>query len=85
MLFLPANRKNHHPCQFLTYGIGQKACLGLNFANYEAKLLLINILSSFKIETCEGTPDPLDFIVPTVINNPASPVVLKFSKIESSD
>ena len=59
--------------------------MGLNFANYEAKLLLINILKEFKIETCEETPDPLDFIVPTVINNPSSSVVLNFSKIENNE
>ena len=59
--------------------------VGLNFANYEGKLLLMNILKEFKIETCEETPDPIDFVIPTVFNAPASPIVLKFSKIECSE
>jgi len=78
----PEERKTFHPCQFLTYGLGQKACLGLNFANYEGKLLMINLLKEFQIDATKDTPDPLKFITPTVINNPSTPVVIKFTKID---
>lgn len=79
--FDPEERKNHHPCQFLTYGIGQKACLGLNFANYEAKMLIMNVIKEFKLEQCDRTPEPLEFITPTVINNPSKPVFLRFTRL----
>ena len=45
----------------------------------------MNILKEFKIETCEETPDKIDFVVHTVINHPRIPVILKFSKIESDE
>nr|WPM94896.1 cytochrome p450 4727A6 [Polyphagotarsonemus latus] len=79
--FSAENKKTFHPCQFTSYGHGPRNCLGLSFANYEAKSVIAGIIKNFEIQTCSSTPDPLKFITPSVMNNPSNPVVLKFKKI----
>lgn len=75
--FTTENRKAHHPMAFLTFGSGPHVCLGIQLANYEAKLIIKRLLTSYRIETTERTPE-LNFKYSTVFINPSGPVYLKF-------
>nr|WPM94895.1 cytochrome p450 4727A3 [Polyphagotarsonemus latus] len=81
MRFTSENKKTFHPCQFTTYGHGPKICLGLSFANYEAKSVIASVIKNFEIETCSKTIDPIKFKTSSVFNNPSESIILNFKKI----
>jgi cytochrome P450 len=71
-----------HPCQFLAFGLGPRACLGAHFANYEAKLLLTEVITQYRVEMSADTEDPMELIMPTVILNPANNIHLNFTALQ---
>ena len=73
-----------HPCQFLAFGLGPRACLGAHFANHEAKLVLNNIIQRYRVEKSTKTEDPLELVMATVIINPKKNVHLKFTLLEKN-
>ncbi|RWS00223.1 cytochrome P450 3A19-like protein, partial [Dinothrombium tinctorium] len=76
--FSSKNRKNIHPAAFLPFGVGPRICLGMQLANFEAKLLLTKILTKFKIEMAEQTPKELELECHNVIMQLKEPLFLKF-------
>lgn len=53
--FLPENRGKIKPGSYLPFVIGPKNCIGMRFALMEAKLALVNIVTNFKIHSCDET------------------------------
>jgi len=46
---------------YLPFGLGPRACIGSRFALMEAKLMLFNVVSNFKILPSARTPEKLTF------------------------
>lgn len=62
--FLPErwrDRANFHPAQFMAFGLGPRNCVGGKMAMHEMKLFMCRILSEYRIETCDRTPDEWRF------------------------
>lgn len=80
--FLPErwrDRANFHPAAFLGFGLGPRNCVGSKMALHEIKLLMRMILSEYRIETCDKTPDEWRFSSPGLfwtIND--DPIMLRF-------
>ncbi|PSN40746.1 putative cytochrome P450 6a14 [Blattella germanica] len=50
-----------HPCAYLPFGTGPRACIGMRFAVLEMKVALTALLPRFNFETCPKTQHPLQF------------------------
>mmetsp|Transcript_17665 Transcript_17665/g.27307 ORF Transcript_17665/g.27307 Transcript_17665/m.27307 type:complete len:309 (-) Transcript_17665:23-949(-) len=44
------NKKNHSAPYFMPFGAGPRICLGMNFANLEMRVVLINLLLRFRFD-----------------------------------
>ena len=59
--FSQANRGKIKSGTYLPFGLGPRACMGMNIATLEAKMIMYHIIRNFVIEPCEKTPIPLVF------------------------
>ena len=67
---------------FQAFLLGSRSCIGRHFAKIEAILTISMILTKFKIEFSDRTPDHLEFRCPTgVVLKPKSPLYLRFVAI----
>jgi len=48
--FLPENSKNLHPCSYLAFGMGHRACVGNKFMMETFKSLMVRVIRDFQIE-----------------------------------
>uniref|UniRef100_A0A336K4Q1 CSON012845 protein n=1 Tax=Culicoides sonorensis TaxID=179676 RepID=A0A336K4Q1_CULSO len=76
--WFPENRDKINPYTFLTFGIGPRMCIGNRFVMMEGKCLFYTLLSRFRIEKCEKTPDPIVFPKGSFALNPVGGMWLKF-------
>lgn len=56
--FAPAARKNLHRYQYLPFGAGPRICIGMGFAQFEAKLILASLLARQRFTLTESQPEP---------------------------
>lgn len=75
--FAPENRSSINNMAFLPFGVGPRNCIGMRFAQLEAKLAISRLVQKFRFVPCEKTDDPLKLICPTVIINPANGIYLR--------
>jgi cytochrome P450 family 9 len=59
--FSDENRQNLVSGTYLPFGSGPRSCLASRFALMSVKLVLVKILSKFRIETCANTPKKLTY------------------------
>nr|AZR39441.1 cytochrome P450 [Agasicles hygrophila] len=59
--FLDPNLNKNGWITYLGFGMGPRQCIGERFALTCMKALLMFILTNFKLERCEKTPDELEF------------------------
>lgn len=57
--FSDENKKSIHPCTYLPFGAGPRACIASRFALLQLKAVIYHILLELKIETSPKTPIPL--------------------------
>lgn len=72
------NKKKRDNNTYLPFGNGPRNCLGMRFAILEIKLTLANVLSKFRFETCDKTPEKIE-IDSTGFARPKVPVILKIN------
>jgi len=48
--FMPENKDRLVPCSFLTFGQGQRQCLGMRLAHQVMKIFIASILNEFRLE-----------------------------------
>lgn len=54
--------KNHHPVQFIPFGIGPRNCVGYNLAKMELYKFTVQLILRYKFETCVQTQSKLDYL-----------------------
>nr|UOU03276.1 cytochrome P450 3044B1 [Brachionus rubens] len=74
--FNEENKKTRDSNAYLPFGNGPRNCLGMRFALIEMKIVLANILSKFRFEKCEKTPEKIE-IDSSGFARPKVPVILK--------
>lgn len=57
--FSDENKKNIHPCAYLPFGSGPRACIASRFALLALKAVIFHLLSEFKVECSPKTPIPI--------------------------
>lgn len=78
-----ALRADFHPCQFMPFGAGLRACLGKEFALFEIRLLLSSLLSRFRFDCPEPKSDLNEFSAPlTVFIVHKTPIELFVSRVD---
>ncbi|XP_066941636.1 cytochrome P450 3A29-like [Macrobrachium rosenbergii] len=77
--FSPAVKasETRHPMSYIPFGAGPRSCPGVRFAQLEAKVAIARLIRTYRLETCEETPIPLKFHLPTVTHIPAEDVIFK--------
>ncbi|KAJ0175218.1 hypothetical protein K1T71_009359 [Dendrolimus kikuchii] len=53
--FSPENSRDRHPCAFLPFGAGPRACLGIRFAKLQFAIGAVKFLSRFRVELSTNT------------------------------
>ncbi|XP_062388941.1 cytochrome P450 3A40-like [Sardina pilchardus] len=73
--FSKENKESLDPYAYLPFGIGPRNCIGMRFALISMKLIIVQVLQNFNLETCKETQIPmeLDFLY-----RPKKPIMLKF-------
>lgn len=66
--FSPENKAHLGP--FLAFGLGTRNCIGMRFAQLEAKIALVQTLRKFRLEPSGKNLDPLPLVCPIVITSP---------------
>jgi cytochrome P450 family 3 subfamily A len=74
--FNEENKKKRDNNAYLPFGNGPRNCLGMRFAILEMKLTLANILSKFRFEKCDKTPEKIE-IDSSGFARPKVPIILK--------
>ncbi|XP_067687711.1 cytochrome P450 3A13-like [Haliotis asinina] len=60
--FRPERHDEHsHPLSFLAFGYGPRKCIGMRLALIEAKIALVHLLRTVKLECLPGTQEVLTF------------------------
>lgn len=59
--FLPENKDQLKPCTFLPFVAGPRNCIGMRFAQLEAKMTLAETLIKYKFVKCSRTPEKVEF------------------------
>ncbi|PSN30022.1 Cytochrome P450 9e2 [Blattella germanica] len=60
--FSDENRHNINPYTYLPFGVGPRSCIGNRFALLEAKSVLVYLLSKFRVQTVDKTPETIKII-----------------------
>ncbi|XP_068226701.1 cytochrome P450 3A29-like [Palaemon carinicauda] len=68
---------SRHPMSYIPFGAGPRSCPGMRFAQMEAKMAIARLVRTHRLESCEQTPIPLEFTLPTVTHVPAQDVIFK--------
>lgn len=69
---------NFHPAAFMGFGLGPRNCIGGKLAVHEIKLVLHQLLASYKIEKCAETSDVYNFSSPGLVYTiPDQPIKVK--------
>ena len=74
--FNEENKKTRDSNAYLPFGDGPRNCMGKRFAILEIKLTLTSIMSKFRFETCDKTPEKIE-IDSTGFARPKIPVILR--------
>lgn len=53
--------KDEHPCSFIPFSCGPRACMGSKFAMMHMKITLVNLLRNFRFSVGSKTPFPLKY------------------------
>jgi cytochrome P450 len=72
----PREEDRKSPYALVTFGGGQRLCIGVNFANIEVKALAVDVLSKYVLTPVEAEP-PLDMGFITVMVPGGMPMLVK--------
>lgn len=76
--------KRFHPCQFLPFGAGKRACPGKEFATVEIKMLIDSLLRRYVIRLPPKTTDQLQFSAPVfIVALSDKPTYIQFARLQS--
>lgn len=79
------DQTNFHPAAFMGFGLGPRNCVGARLAMHEMKLAIQMILTSYKVELCDETPDEWRFSTPGLIYTlNDEPIKIKLSALADS-
>lgn len=56
-----ADQASFHPAQFVGFGLGPRNCVGGKLAVYEIKLFARMLLSNYRLDVCDETPNDWHF------------------------
>lgn len=59
--FFPENKDQLKPCTFLPFVAGPRNCIGMRFAQLEAKMTLAEVILKYKFVKCARTPEKPEF------------------------
>ncbi|XP_076345727.1 cytochrome P450 3A8-like [Tachypleus tridentatus] len=69
---------DHHPLAWQPFGHGPRNCIGMRFAQLEAKMAIFRIVQKYYLMPCEKTEKKLTVKLGMSIMNPANGVFVKF-------
>lgn len=74
--FLPENSQHRHPFAFLPFSVGQRSCIGSNFALLEMKIILARIVQSFAFAVDPNSPAPFKLQTDVSLSLPSDHTLL---------
>ncbi|XP_041943109.1 cytochrome P450 3A27-like [Alosa sapidissima] len=72
--FSKDNKESIDPYAYLPFGIGPRNCIGMRFALMLVKLIMVQLLQNFNLETCKETLIPMEL---DALFRPKKPIMLK--------